>query len=112
MDKLPEYKEFLDFAFKAIGILVALYIAPIKKSIDNMSGEMKGLQGSVNELNKNVAIMFQKHEIKDVQIETLTREVTGIRERMHDLINNHIVRIQHNGQEIEHIKEAMKSQER
>ena len=112
MDKLPEYKEFLDFAFKAIGILVALYIAPIKKSIDNMSGEMKGLQGSVNELNKNVAIMFQKHEIKDVQIETLTKEVTGIRERMHDLINNHIVKIQYNGQEIEHIKETIKSQER
>jgi len=112
MDKLPEYKEFLDFAFKAVGLLVAIYIAPIKKSIDNMSGEMKGLQGSVNELNKNVAIMFQKHDIKDVQIKTLTTEVNGLRERIHDLVNNHIVRIQYNSQEIEHIKETIKGQEK
>lgn len=111
MDKLPEYKELFDLAFKAIGLLVAIYIAPIKKSIDNMSSEMKGLQGSVNELNKNVAVMFQKHDIKDIQIESLTKEVKSLRDKMHDLINNHIVKIQFNGQEIEHIKEVIKNKD-
>jgi chromosome segregation ATPase len=92
MKDFSQYSDLFDILFKLVGVLVALYIAPIKKSISTISDEMKGLQGSVNELNKNMAIIFEKHDAKEKQIENLIREndkiheeIGSVRSKLHDL---------------------------
>ena len=108
MDKLPEYSDLLDMAFKLVGIFIALYIAPIKKSMDSMSQEMKGMQRSIEKLNTNVAVMFEKHDKNELRLEKLEDESSRTRDKMHDLINNHIVKIELNSVEISVLKDFIK----
>ena len=108
MNNLPNYSELLDIGFKLVGIFVALYIAPIKKSMDSMSKEMKGMQTSIEKLNTNVAVMFEKHDKNEVRLEKLEIESDRNRDRMHYLVNNHIVKIEANSLLIEGLREVMK----
>lgn len=87
MKDISSYSDLLDIAFKFIGLLVALYIAPIKKSISSMSDEMRGMQNSVNELNKNMAIIFEKHDAKEKQLDVLQSDMKSVRNRLHELGN-------------------------
>lgn len=107
MDNLSQYSDALDMAFKLVGILVALYLAPIKKSMDSMSKEMKGMQASIEKLNTNVAVMFERHDRNEVRLETLEKEAIRTKEKMHDLINNHVIKIELNANEIKGIKEII-----
>jgi len=108
MDNLTQYSDALDMAFKLVGILVAMYIAPIKKSMDCMSKEMKGMQTSIEKLNTNVAIMFEKHDKNELRLAKLELESDRTRDKIHDLINNHIIKIEANSLLIEGLREVMK----
>lgn len=85
--EIKDYADYIDVAFKFVGIFVALYIAPIKKAIAGIESKMDGMEKSINKLNQNVAIMFEKHDLKDKQIEVLEKEMTRAREKLHDLGN-------------------------
>lgn len=107
MENLSEYSEALDMAFKVVGIFIAMYIAPIKKSMDSMSKEMKGMQTSIEKLNTNVAVMFERHDRNEVRLENLEKESDKARDRLHDLVNNHIIKIELNANEIKTIKDII-----
>lgn len=100
MENLSSYTEAFDVLFKFIGILVAVYIAPIKKSITE-------LNASVHELNKNMAVMFEKHDKSDSRIGKLENDSEKNRERIDDILNHHVLKIEKNAGEIKAIKEKI-----
>jgi len=108
MDNISQYSDALDMVFKLVGILVAMYIAPIKKSMDCMSKEMKGMQTSIEKLNTNVAIMFEKHDKNELRLAKLELESDRTRDKIHDLINNHIIKIEANSLHIEGLRDIIK----
>lgn len=96
MKDIAQYSDLIDMLFKIGALFVALYMAPIKKDISRMSDEMRGLQDSVNTLNQNMALIFEKHENKVKVVDELQKDVRAVRERLHDITNKHLVRIQEN----------------
>ena len=106
MENLKDYTELLDPLFKFVGIVVAIYIAPIKKDIGKMSEEMSDVKDSVGKLNTSVEVMLVKHDLKEEQIKQLQKESGQIRQRLHDLTTNHIVKIQLNSQKIEELEKV------
>jgi len=109
MDNISQYSDALDMAFKLVGILVAMYIAPIKKSMDTMSMDLKRVQTSVEKLNMHVAVMFEKHEKNEGDIRTIKLDILSLRERHHELVNNNINKIELNELRIESLENRAKN---
>lgn len=94
MSELTEYlPQVFEYGFDLIIVIVAWHFKDIR-------GDIKEMNQSVNTLNMNMALMFEKHDTKEKQIESLEKDVRGLRDRMHEINNTYTPKIQLNEERI------------
>ncbi len=102
MEELSKHiPEFVDYLFKGVIAIGLYHFKDIKKSMETMTD-------SINKLNLGMSRMMEKHDNKDKILDEHTKDLRALRDKMHELNNEYIPKIEVNYEKIKHLEERIK----
>ena len=81
-------------------IFMAVGMVYLGKQVANMAA-------NIAEIHKDLAIMFEKHNNNEIKTDKNSLDILVLRERHHDLVNNHIIKIESNSLKIDELEKKV-----
>ena len=86
---------------KVLIVLMAYFIKTFGNKVDRLAD-------SVANIHRDLAIIFEKNDTNEAKTDKNSLDILILREKHHDLVNNHIVRIEANSIRVEELEKKVK----